>query len=74
MIADSYFRTRGEANREAQRRRQEPKLEGMITKVLPSRYGGYVVHSVSAELMIDNMTDGLPPVSPAKISRLFSVS
>ena len=73
MIADSYFRTRDEADREAQRRRQEPELEGVITKVLPSRYGGYVVHSVSVELMIDNMIDGLPPVSPTQISRQFSV-
>ncbi len=72
MIADSYFKTRDEAYREAQRRRQEPKLEGMITKILPSGYGGYVVHSVSAELMIDNMVDGLPPVSPALISRYLS--
>lgn len=73
MIVDGYFRTRDEADREAWRRRREPELSGMITKVLPSKYGGYVVHSVSAELMIDNMIDGLPPVSPTQISRLFSV-
>ena len=73
MIADSYFKTRDEADREARRRRQAPDLEGMITKVLPSAYGGYLVHSISAELMVDNMVDGLPPISPARISKQFGV-
>ena len=72
MIADSHFKTRDEADREARRRRQAPDLEGMITKVLPSAYGGYLVHSISAELMIDNMVDGLPPISPVQVMKQSS--
>lgn len=60
MIADSYFKTRHEADREAQRRRRDPNAKGMITKVSPSAYGGFRVHSASAELMVDGLVDGLP--------------
>lgn len=60
MIADSYYKTRHEADQEVRCRRRDPNAEGMITKVSPSAYGGFRVHSVSAELMVDCLVDGLP--------------
>lgn len=60
MIVDSYFKTRREADQEARQRRGDPNLAGMITEVSPSGYGGYRVHSVSAELMVEFLVDGLP--------------
>lgn len=62
MIADSYYKTRHEADQEVRRRRRDPNAKGMITKVSPSAYGGFRVHSVSAELMVDCLADGLPLV------------
>ena len=65
MIADSYYKTRHEAGQEVRRRRRDLNAKGMITKVSPSAYGGFRVHSVSAELMVDCLVDG-PPLMPER--------
>lgn len=57
MIADSYFRTRKEAENEVRRRKRDPAMSGTITTISSSPYGGYRVHSVSAELAADFLVD-----------------
>lgn len=57
MIADSYFRTRKDAENEVRRRKRDPAISGTITTISSSPYGGYRVHSVSAELAVDFLVD-----------------
>ena len=63
MIVDSYTQTREEADEEVRRRRQDPAFTGYITKVEDSPYGGFRVHSVSAEWIVDGLVNG-PAVLP----------
>ena len=63
MIVDSYARTREEADEEARRRRQDPAFAEYVTKIEPSPYGGFRVHSVSVEWIVDGLIDG-PAVMP----------
>lgn len=61
-IADAYFDDLKDALDEARERRASHRGEGMITRVDESPYGGYRVHSIPADFIVDLMADGvLPP-------------
>ena len=58
MLADSFHETMADAMREASHRRSNPIFREFLTKVEPSRYGGYRVRSYPADLFIDQLADG----------------
>ena len=50
----SYFNTLEDARREArERRRRNVGEDSLVFRVEPSPYGGFVVHSLPVELMIE---------------------
>jgi len=55
---DSFHDTMREAYIEANRRTSDPAFPDMIIRVEPSRYGGFRVRSIPADLYIDQLVDG----------------
>lgn len=58
VLSDSFHKTMSEAVAEAARRRANPALKDVLTKVEPSPYGGFRVRSYPADLFIDQLADG----------------
>ena len=60
LTGASYFNTLEDARREAhERRRRNVGEDSLMFRVEPSPYGGYVVRSLSVELMIEGNGFGL---------------
>lgn len=57
-LADTFHSSMVEAMAEAARRRANPAFKEFVTKIEPSRYGGYRVRSYSIDLFIDQLADG----------------
>lgn len=65
VTGTSYFNTLEDARREArERRRRNVGEDSLVFKVEPSPYGGYVVRSLTVELMIEESSFGLPRSRP----------
>ena len=63
QAAVSYFESRNEALAEVQRRNRDMRKGGYITTMGSSGYGGFKVTSMPADILIDQVADGIA-ISP----------
>ncbi len=63
IAAVVYCNTLDDALKEVAKRRAK-KTEGVITRFEPSPYGGYRVHSIAADILVDDLTDPVRPNVP----------
>lgn len=62
LTGGSYFGTLEEARREARERRHHSVDDGLLIRVEPSPYGGFVVRSLPVDLVIEEQLGfGLTP-------------
>ena len=59
-VAVVYCDTLDDALKEVAKRRAG-KAKGVITRFEPSTYGGYRVHSIAADILVDDLTDPVRP-------------
>lgn len=59
-IADAYFESQRDAVAEACSRRQKAESVDLLTRVMPSPFGGFVVRSMPADFYAELIADGLP--------------
>ena len=65
LARDFYCDTIDEAFEEIRRRKSSPGAGGTITRFEESRYGGYRVYTVDAELFVDQLVDPIQPRVPS---------
>ena len=65
LAQDFYCDSIDEVFEEIRRRKSAPGAEGAITRFEESRYGGYRVYSVDAELFVDDLVDPIQPRVPS---------
>jgi hypothetical protein len=59
MFIDTFHATKAEALVEAARRRADPMGGDLLTFIRKRPTGGYRVHSVFADVWVDQLADGL---------------
>lgn len=70
LTGGSYFGTLEEARRAARERRRHSVDDGLVIRVEPSPYGGFVVRSLPVDLMIEeNLGLGLAPSRPLYVDK-----
>ena len=70
LAGGSYFGTLEEARREARERRRHSVDHGLVIRVEPSPYGGFVVRSLPVDLVIEeNLGLGLAPSRPLYVDK-----
>ena len=57
LVPDGYYDSFEEAYEESLRRKASPPTDDAVTRVAKSRYGGYVVFTVSMALALEMFTD-----------------
>ena len=70
-MTDAWFETREEALEEVRRRKAELGDEMMLVNYEKTGYGTWRVYSVSAELMVDMIADGLASYTPRLVAPPF---
>ena len=63
VLPDSYFDTMDEALEEVDRRKGTSSASEAVTRIAESPYGGYVVHSVSAEAFGRALSSPIHPLA-----------
>ena len=69
VLPDSHFDTMEEAREEADQRKGSSSAKDAITQITESPYGGYIVHSVSAEAFVRALSTPIHPLAAEFLRR-----